>query len=112
MSGANFGLDNLIAIVDNNGFQNEGESDAILACGDLGDRWGSFGWNVCAVDGHDISELHRAFVGCNIKNEPKVVMARTIKGKGIPFMENDNAWHHNRLTKAHYDRAVQELDGV
>ncbi len=112
MSAAYFKLDNLIAIVDDNGFQNDGNSEAIMECGDFGDKWKSFGWDVCPVNGHNISELYNAFVECNVENKPKVVIAHTIKGKGISFMENNNEWHHNRLTKAHYDQALQEMGEI
>ena len=112
MSAAYFKLDNLIAIVDDNGFQNDGNSEAIMECGDFGDKWKSFGWNVCSVDGHNISKLYNAFVEGDVKNKPKVVVAATIKGKGVTFMENDNAWHHNRLTKEKYKQALQELGEI
>lgn len=109
MSAAHFNLDNLIAIVDNNGFQNDGDSEDILRAGDIGDKWNSFGWNVCSVDGHDIASLYNVFVGCMVKNKPKVVIANTIKGKGVSFMENNNEWHHNRLTESFYKQGLQEM---
>lgn len=112
MCAAHFKLDNLTAIVDNNGFQSDGKSAAVMDCGDFAQKWKSFGWNVCAVDGHNISELYNAFVECDVENMPKAVIANTIKGKGVSFMENNNEWHHNRLTKAHYDRALQEMGEI
>lgn len=108
MSAAQFKLDNLIAIVDDNSFQSDGKSETIMESGDFADKWRSFGWNVRSVDGHNITELYHALAEGNIVNQPKVVIARTIKGKGVPFMENNNDWHHNRLTKVHYDQALQE----
>ncbi len=112
MSAAHFKLDNLTAIVDNNQFQSDGRSEEIMNYGDLDEKWKSFGWNVCSVDGHNILELYNAFTECNVKNKPKVVIANTVKGKGISFMENNNDWHHNRLTKAHYDQALQEMGEI
>ena len=113
MSAASFKLDNLIAIVDDNGFQNEIEpSEAILDTSDFGNKWESFGWNVCSVDGHNISELYNAFVECNVKNKPRVIIAHTIKGKGVSFMENNNEWHHNRLTEVNYKQALQEIGKI
>ena len=109
MSAAHFNLDNLIAIVDNNGFQNDGDSEGILSAGDIGNKWNSFGWNVCPVDGHDISKLYNVLVGYMVENKPKVVIANTIKGKGVSFMENNNEWHHNRLTEALYKQGLQEM---
>ena len=113
MSASSLKLDNLIAIVDDNGFQNEMEpSNSILDTNDFGDKWDSFGWNVNSVDGHNISELYNAFVENDVKNKPKVIIAHTIKGKGVPFMENNNEWHHNRLTEAKYKQALQELGEI
>ena len=113
MSASSLKLDNLIAIVDNNGFQNEIEpSETILDTTDFGDKWDSFGWNVCSVDGHNISEIYDAIVECNIENKPKVVIAKTIKGKGVSFMENNNEWHHNRLTEVNYKQALQEMGEI
>ena len=113
MSASSLKLDNLIAIVDNNGFQNEIEpSETILDTTDFGEKWESFGWNVCNVGGHQISELYNSFIECNVKNKPKVIIAHTIKGKGVAFMENNNEWHHNRLTEEKYKQALQELGEI
>ena len=112
MSAAHFKLDNLTAIVDNNGFQSDGKSEAIMGCGKFADKWGSFGWNVCEVGGHNISELYNAFAERDVEDKPKAVIAHTIKGKGVSFMENTNEWHHNRLTKAYYDQALQEMGEI
>jgi transketolase len=64
------------------------------------------------VDGHNITELYDAFTEHNVENKPKVVIAHTIKGKGVSFMENNNEWHHNRLTKTLYENALQEMTPV
>lgn len=112
MSAAHFKLNNLIAIVDNNCFQSDGESETVMKCDNFADKWKSFGWDVCLVDGHNLQELHSAFVEPNIETKPKIVIAQTIKGKGISFMENNNEWHHNRLTKTHYDQALREMDVI
>lgn len=108
MSAAHFKLDNLIAIIDNNRYQSDGKSETIMDCGNFSDKWRSFGWNVSSVDGHNVSELYDAFIEGNVADKPKVVIAYTIKGKGVSFMENSSEWHHNRLTKMTYDRALQE----
>ena len=113
MSASSLKLDNLIAIVDNNGFQNEIEpSEKILDTTDFGDKWDSFGWNACSVDGHKISDINNALNECNVKNKPKVIIAHTIKGKGVSFMENNNEWHHNRLTEEKYKQALGELGEI
>jgi transketolase len=112
MSASHYKLDNLIAIVDNNRFQSDGKSESIMDCGVFEDKWRSFGWNVCSVDGHNVTDLHNAFVGSNVENMPKVLVAHTVKGKSVSFMENNNEWHHNRLTKAQYDQALQEMGEI
>lgn len=113
MSAVSFKLDNLIAIVDNNGFQNEMDpSDTIMDSGNFEEKWEKFGWNVRSVDGHNISDLYSAFVEYNVENKPKVVIAHTVKGKGVSFMENNNEWHHNRLTETYYKQALQELGEI
>jgi len=112
MSAAQLKLDNLVAIVDYNKHQSDGEGKSIIDFGNFGEKWACFGWNACSVDGHSIPDLYNAFVDGNIENKPKVVIAHTIKGKGVSFMENKNEWHHNRLTKAHYERALQEMEEV
>ena len=110
MSASHYKLDNLIAIVDNNLYQSDGKRENIMDCGDFAEKWKRFGWNVCPVDGHNVSDLYHAFSENNIDNKPKVLIAHTIKGKGVSFMENNNDWHHNRLTKLNYEQALQELE--
>jgi len=109
MSAAHFKLANLTAVVDYNKLQSDGAGAVVMDSGDLAAKWESFGWHVCRVDGHDIRAIHAAFVDAHRADKPKVLIAHTVKGKGIAFMENNNEWHHNRLTKAHYERALQEL---
>ena len=110
MSGPNFKLDNLIAIVDKNDFQNDGRSSSVMEPGDFVKKWESFGWNAIAVDGHDVESLYDALTGQNVPDRPKALIASTIKGKGCSFMEHKAEWHHNRLTRTQYDLAIQELD--
>jgi len=109
ISAAHFKLDNLTAIVDDNGMQSDGKSEIIMNYGDSSDKWKCFGWNVLSVDGHDIAQLYDAFTCHDVEKKPKVIIAHTVKGKGVSFMENNNEWHHNRLTKTHYDKALQEI---
>ncbi len=112
MSAASYKLNNLIAVVDNNGFQNDGASASILEIGDLADKWRSFGWHSIKVDGHDIKQIHDAFVTDHEAGKPKVLVAKTVKGKGVSFMENDNSWHHNLLTRALYEKVMLEWEGA
>jgi len=112
MSASHYNLDNLTAIIDNNCYQSDGKSESVMNCGGFEDKWKSFGWNVVSVDGHSIPELYDAFTGHNEAGKPKAVIAHTVKGKGVSFMENNNEWHHNRLTKTQYDQAILEMGEV
>jgi len=112
MSAAHFKLDNLTAIVDYNQLQSDGAGATIMSPGDMASKWEAFGWKTCRVDGHSIPELLNAFNHTPNPEQPKVLVARTVKGKGVPFMENNNEWHHNRLTKVHYERALLEMGAV
>jgi transketolase len=109
MAAANFGLDNLIAIIDANGMQSDGPCKAILDMGSVELKWQSFGWHAISVDGHSVDALYDAFTAPSISGKPSVIIASTVKGKGISFMENNNEWHHNRLTPAQYEAAMKEL---
>lgn len=98
MAASHFKLDNLIAIVDCNKLQSDGFCRDIIDMGDIAEKWRSFGWYVREVDGHDIGQLLDAFHRRNRPNkQPYVIVAHTIKGKGVSFFENNNLWHHNKL---------------
>jgi transketolase len=90
-SASHYKLDNLIAIVDNNRLQLDGPTEEIMALGDLQKKWNSFGWDTEVVDGHDFNELISALQ--KKSRSPKCVIANTIKGKGVSFMENAVEWH-------------------
>ncbi|GAB5098680.1 MULTISPECIES: transketolase [unclassified Caballeronia] len=110
MSAAQLGLDNLTAVVDYNRLQSDGDARQIIDFGDLAARWRSFGWDVIEVDGHDIAQLVAAFEAPRVRAKPRVLVANTVKGKGISFMEHNNEWHHNRLTRASYELALADLE--
>lgn len=104
-------LDNLIAIVDVNGFRNDGAT-AYKDGLSLDNMWASFGWNVISIDGHNHQEIFDAFEKAqNQKSKPTAIIANTIKGKGFSFMEANNDWHHNRITKSVYEQCLAELEG-
>jgi len=109
MSASQLGLDGLTAIVDYNKLQSDGDSRQIIDFGDLANKFERFGWNVSEVDGHDIPALIEAFRRPWARSAPHMIVAHTVKGKGVSFMENNNEWHHARLTKAHYEQALAEL---
>ncbi len=110
MSAAHFKLDNLIVIVDKNKLQSDGETSSIMDLQDLAAKFESFGFDTYEVDGHDISALCNAFNSTINKNSrPKVIVANTIKGKGVSFMENQFEWHHKALTEQQYKDALAEV---
>ncbi|AJH02034.1 transketolase [Clostridium beijerinckii] len=112
MAAANYKLDNLVGIVDRNGLQISGDTEEVMALKDLKGKWTSFGWEVVEVDGNNIEELLKVFNNIPAKKEkPTMVIAKTIKGKGISFMENVAKWHHGVLTQEEYNQAVKELEG-
>lgn len=105
-------LDNFIIIIDKNDFQAMGPTSDILAPGDLVAKLTAFGFDAISVDGHDEVALHAALsVFETQKNgRPKGIIAQTVKGKGISFMENNNAWHYTRLDSETYAAACRELN--
>ena len=111
MTAVEFRLNNLIAIVDSNGFQSDGPISESTNSENLELKWKSFGWKVMNVNGNSMGEIHNAF--SIIENEigPTLILARTLKGKGVDFMENNNQWHHSRLTKENFEKAVLYLEG-
>jgi transketolase len=109
---AHLGLSNLIVIVDENRFQAMGPTTDVMALGSLRDKFASFGLDAWEVDGHDEAALEAAFLEtvAHAGPRPRAVVARTVKGKGVSFMEGDNRWHYTRLTADTYARAMAELD--
>jgi transketolase len=105
-------LDNLFVIVDENGFQAMGTTSEVLTLGSLKDKFSAFGFEAVSVDGHDEAALDSAITQLkNNKNgKPKAIIARTIKGKGVSFMENQNIWHYTRLNNETFALAMSELE--
>lgn len=104
------GVNNLVAIVDNNGLQSSGVNAEILPMNPIGEKWRAFGWNVLEIDGHDMEEIVSALDAAKVSAIPTAIIAKTVKGKGVAFMENDNAWHQNTLTDELYAQAIRELE--
>jgi transketolase len=100
-SASHFGLSNLVAIIDKNGMQYDGPTKDVLNMDGMAEKWESFGWQAQTVDGHNLTDLLDAFD--NLGDKPSVIVANTIKGKGVSYMENNPAWHHNRLTQAQFE---------
>jgi len=104
------GTDNLIAVVDYNGWQATGRSREIMALDPLQAKWEAFGWSTCEVDGHDLAALTAAMNAATTSpGKPQAIIARTIKGKGVSFMENDNNWHYRIPNQDELRAALAEL---
>lgn len=113
LSAAKFKLDNLCAIVDYNKVQLDGTIDQVMPLGDLAAKWRAFGWNVAGCDGHDILSLDRALDRAEqAKGQPTVILADTIKGKGVSFMEGQAAWHGKPVDDGSFTLALNELGGA
>lgn len=111
MSASHYHLDNLIAVVDRNGLQACGPSKQILDTEPLAEKWKSFNWYVDEINGHDMGEIISSVEKVS-KNEgkPTVIIAHTIKGKGVSFMEDNFRWHHRAPTKEEAEKALKELE--
>ncbi|MEL7610440.1 MAG: transketolase [Bacillota bacterium] len=112
MSAVKFKLDNLIAILDCNHVQLDGASDDIMPMPNMEDRFKSFGFEVVNCEGHDISSICDAIDYCKtVKGKPSIIIAETVKGKGISFMEGKNTYHGKMITNEEYAAAMAELQG-
>lgn len=111
MAAAHFKTGNLIGIVDRNRVQAMGTIDEGMDSGDLIAKWSAFGWHVIEVDGHDISSICQALDAADeIKDRPVVIIANTIKGKGVCFAEGKAAFHNGKLTPAQFEQAHADID--
>ena len=106
-------LDNFMVVVDENGFQAMGKTQEVLGLGSIAAKFESFGFEPVSIDGHDETAIDTAISTFwrNKSKSPKALIARTVKGKGVPFMENDNVWHYTRLNRETYQRALDALCG-
>jgi transketolase len=104
-------LDNLIVIIDKNDFQAMGPTSDIIALGDLAAKFEAFGFDAVTLDGHDQAALDSTLSAFEARKDgrPKGIVAQTVKGKGVSFMENNNAWHYTRLNPETYAAAAREL---
>ena len=110
MSAPKFKLDNLIMILDHNNGQIDGPVDQVMNIEPVGDKLRAFGWNVQMVDGHDLAAVEKVLANAQqTGGKPHAIVAKTIKGKGVSFMENNIAWHGNAPKKEDADKAVKEI---
>ncbi len=111
MAGAHYEVDNLLAIVDRNMIQLDGPTEKILRLEPLNEKWKAFGWHVMEIDGHDMLQILEALDAAEkIKHKPTVIIAHTVKGKGVSFMENQVKYHGKALTEDELQKALEELD--
>ena len=111
MSAAKYHLDNLCAVVDINGLQIDGTTDDVMPSEPLDKKFEAFNWNVLKVDGHDFAAIAAAFeTAKTVKGKPTVILAKTVKGKGVSFMEGDAGWHGKAPNAEQYEKAHAELE--
>ncbi len=112
MAASKFKADHLIGILDNNGVQLDGSLEEIMPMGDIGAKFSAFGWNVLYCDGHDVNSISEAIESAKSnKDTPTIIIAKTVKGKGISFMEGKNIWHGKAINAEEYKAAKEELRG-
>ncbi len=102
-------LDNLVAIIDRNRLQIDGSTEDIKPLDDLGTKLKAFNWDVFEIDGHNIEEIYETIEKAKQNNKPTAIIANTIKGKGVSFMENNAGWHGKAPNKEEYEKAMSEL---
>ena len=111
MFAAHYKLDNLLAIVDNNGLQIDGKITEVCSPEPITDKFAAFGWHVITMDAHDFDSIEKAFDEAEkISGKPVVIVQKSIKGKGVAFMEDKCSWHGTAPNKEQYDQAMAELN--
>ena len=110
MLAAHYKLDNLIAFVDHNHLQIDGQIEKVLSPEPLADKWRAFGWRVIEIDGHDLAAIRNAIAEAKtVKGQPTAIIAETVKGKGVSFMENQASWHGTAPNAEQASQALSEL---
>ena len=110
MAAANYGLDNLCAVVDRNRLQISGNTEDVMKQDSQEERWAAFGWNVISVDGNSIEALDAAYTAAkHHKGKPTVIIANTTKGYGSPLMENKAGWHHHLPNEEEYQQIIRDF---
>ncbi|PWM67335.1 MAG: transketolase [Eubacteriales Family XIII. Incertae Sedis bacterium] len=112
MSAANYKLDNLIAIIDWNGLQIDGKNEDVMNVSPIDEKFAAFGWNVLMINGHDFAQIFDAFDKARAcKGKPTVIIAKTNKGHGVSFMEDNAGWHGKAPNAEETEKAIAELGG-
>ena len=113
MSAAHYKLDNMVAFLDYNGLQIDGKTEDVMNIGPIFDKFKAFGWNVIEIDGHDFDQIFAALdMAKETVGKPTIIIAKTIKGKGVSFMENEAMWHGTAPSDSDLERALLDLGGV
>ncbi|MEI8390636.1 MAG: transketolase [bacterium] len=116
MTSNHYKLNNLVAIIDRNRLQIDGDTEDVMGLEPLADKWRAFGWEVIETNGHDYQEIYEAYQKASLlgsqKASPVVIIANTIKGKGVSFMENNAGWHGKAPSEDEFNRAIDELKSV
>ena len=111
MAAAQYKLDNLCAIVDNNGLQIDGKIEDVMCPAPFKEKFEAFGWNAIEIDGHDYDQILAAFeMAKTLKGKPTAIIAKTIKGKGVSYMENNAGWHGSAPNKEQLEIALHDLE--
>lgn len=110
MSAAHYKLDNLTVMIDNNGLQIDGSNDEVMSLGDLSAKLKAFGFEVYEIDGHDLDAIEAALSAEVVPGKPKCILAHTVKGKGVSYMENQVGWHGKAPNAEQRDQALKELE--
>lgn len=112
MSAAHYKLDNMVAILDHNGLQIDGKNEDVMTVAPVVEKFQAFGWNVIQIDGHDFEQILDAFKQARAcKGKPTMIVAETVKGKGVSFMENNAGWHGKAPDEEQTKQALAELGG-
>ncbi|HCL4438927.1 TPA: transketolase [Clostridium botulinum] len=112
MAAAHYKLDNLTAFVDYNGLQIDGPCSEVMSAEPIADKFRAFNWNVIEIDGHDFNSILNAIESSkNIKERPTMIVCKTIKGKGVSFMENEAGWHGKAPSAEECEKAICEIGG-
>ena len=113
MSAAHYKLDNMIAFLDYNGLQIDGDVESVMNINPIEDKFKTFGWNVFTIDGHDFDQIFAALdMAKDTVDKPTMIIAKTIKGKGVSFMENQASWHGSAPSEEQLQQALSELGGA
>ncbi|MFZ5831526.1 MAG: transketolase [Planctomycetota bacterium] len=110
MSAAHYRLTNLTVLVDDNGMETDGPTHTIMNVQPIAAKWQAFGWHTCEIDGHDFRQIHAAVRQCLTADQPSAIVARTVEGKGVSFMEGDNEWHSGPTRPEQTQQALAELE--